>query len=376
MKLWFQHVAILAGIALVAGAMVVVSGIVPIKASSGHWEITRWFLSFSMSRSVATWSLGVDSPPEANRAQLLKGAGHYQTGCVQCHGSPERGPNPIARALTPEPPALQQAVSQWDSEELFYIVMHGVKLTGMPAWPELQRSDEVWAMVAFLRQLPGLDKTEYRELVYGTAQNPQTSETLASAPPEFQYLVSVTCGRCHGVQGHGREGAFPNLAGQKSAYLAASLRAFANGERHSGMMQAVAVPLQDQQIQQLAEYYASQPLVSKNKATAMSDAKRRSADAAEQDSQGFQIAHYGVPERKIPACTDCHNRKSSDLFPVLVAQEESYLQQQLKLFRRTVRGGTAYANLMHPVTERMTDADIQAVAEYYSALHAEPELQE
>lgn len=373
MKLWFQHLAILAAIALVVGAVVVLSGIVPIKASSGHWAVTRWLLSFSMSRSVATHSLSVGQPPEANRRELLQGAGHYQTGCVQCHGSPERGPNPIAKALTPTPPRLQQAAAEWDAKELFYIVMHGVKLTGMPAWPELKRSDEVWAMVGFLEQLPELDKEQYRELVYGTVSDDQKEFNFETKTPELKYLVRVTCGRCHGVDGYGREGAFPQLAGQNASYLAASLRAYASAERHSGIMQAVAVPLQDEYIDQLAEYYAARPLIAVDQDADDADTNENAADdQAESPSEGFQISHQGVPERRIPACIDCHNQQTSNEYPVLAAQEEYYLQQQLKLFRDRIRGGTSYADLMHPVTDQMTDADIQAVAEYYSALDSQP----
>ncbi|MFN2428348.1 MAG: cytochrome c, partial [Candidatus Binatia bacterium] len=70
----------------------------------------------------------------------------------------------IAAAMTPKPPDLRTVALTFDPEELFYIVKHGIKFTGMPAWPALERDDEVWAVVAFLRMLPTLDPGEYLEL--------------------------------------------------------------------------------------------------------------------------------------------------------------------------------------------------------------------
>ena len=66
-------------------------------------------------------------------------------------------------------------VSRWNPEELLYLVKHGIKFTGMPAWTALQRDDEVWAVVAFLRALPGMDADDYARLVLtGRLPAPET----------------------------------------------------------------------------------------------------------------------------------------------------------------------------------------------------------
>src|SRR5688572_21118940 len=158
------------GLALALGGLVVAaSGAVPIEASSGHWAITEWFLQFSKRRSVATHTLGMDLPALESPSLVLKGAGHYETGCRPCHGGPDLRRPTLARAMTPPPPDLRGRVAEWDSEELFYIVKHGIKLTGMPAWPTQERDDEVLAVVAFLLELPDLDADGYRRLVHGDA---------------------------------------------------------------------------------------------------------------------------------------------------------------------------------------------------------------
>jgi hypothetical protein len=77
---------------------------------------------------------------------------------------------------------------RYTPEQLFSIVKHGIKFTGMPAWPVQQRDDDVWAMVAFLRRLPDLDAAGYRRLAYGepdvgSGAEPPLPATGAAAPP-------------------------------------------------------------------------------------------------------------------------------------------------------------------------------------------------
>ncbi len=79
--------AVLGGL---AAGLVVVSGIVPLGASDGHWAVTTWLLDFTKRRSVATHSLGIAPPPLDDPAMVLKGAGHYDLGCRPCHGTPGR----------------------------------------------------------------------------------------------------------------------------------------------------------------------------------------------------------------------------------------------------------------------------------------------
>jgi cytochrome c553 len=116
------------------------------------------------------------------------------------------------------------------------------------------RDDEVWAMVAFLRQLPNLDNEAYRIMVYG--EDPPTRGTPEVAP----IAVTESCARCHGSDGLGR-GAFtsPKPAGQRFEYLAASLTAYAGGVRHSGIMESAAADLDPTDVVELARYYADLP---------------------------------------------------------------------------------------------------------------------
>ena len=362
MKRWIWKIAALLIGATAIGFLVVVSGIMPITASSGHWPITAWFLHFSMQRSVGTHSLGIAAPPLDDPDLVLKGAGHYEIGCRSCHGSPGMKQPRIAQQMTPSPPYLPSKISEWDPEELFYLVKHGVKFTGMPAWPSQQRDDEVWAMVAFLQKLPNLDESGYHRLVQGepAATPPIQSLLGASAVPS---AVVQSCMRCHGSDGIGRgSGAFPNLAGQRPEYLQNALQAYARGERHSGIMQPIAAGLRPETIPDIARYYAGLSAPS----PAPSDESKAGAIARGQAIA--QRRHPRPARRFVRRLPRTGGEPKNAAYPALAGQHADYLVLQLELFKKGDRGGSPYAHLMRPVATRLKPEQMRDVALYFESL--------
>jgi cytochrome c553 len=262
----------------------------------------------------------------------------------------------IPASIVPPPRPLARHAADWRPRELFYIVKHGMKFTGMPAWPAQRRDDEVWAMVAFLRRLPSLDAEEYRRL----ARPDRSAEPLdlVSAIPAPQ-VVAENCSRCHAVDGRGRgTGAFPRLDGQHPEYLDRALRAYASGERHSGIMGPIAAALTTSARRDAVAYYASL-------AAAPPEA------AAVPDGPGARLAAVGAPERLIPPCAECHGPAvlpKNPAFPRLAGQYARYLEQQLRLLRSRARGGSDYVHLMHTFAGQLSDQQIAAVAAYYASL--------
>lgn len=363
-KLKVLVVALAAVVAVAGGAfMFAWSGLYSVAASAGHWEVTRWFLHFAMRSSVRTHSIGIEAPYDLDAPRLVEmGAGHYQTGCAPCHGTVEGDPPVIPRGMTPHPPLLPPAVSDWEDAELFWLVKHGIKYTGMPAWPSQIRDDEVWAMVAFLRQMPDMDTQTYRRLAFGNAD---ALEVERAAEPSLDGLGGsspleiANCTRCHGSDGLGRRsGAFPKLAGQSEEYLYLSLQSYAAGRRNSGIMQPIADGLTDAQQRRLASAFAALP-----------PASPEAADVnAELVALGQRLAESGVPEEGVPSCAPCHDSpRANPVYPRLAGQRAWYLEQQLYLFREGTRGGTVYADLMHSVADDLSDDHIAALAAYYAA---------
>jgi len=355
-------VATLAVLAVVvpAGALLFAwSGLYSVAASKGHWPITDWFLHFGMERSVETHALGVEAPALDDPALVRWGAGHFASGCAPCHGAPGDLRNPITLHMLPEPPDLADRVPLWSAAELFWIVKHGIKYAGMPAWVAQERDDEVWAVVAFLQRLPGMTPERYRGLAAVPSGAAQDARALAASGDARASLTA--CARCHGYRGEGAPGA-PRLAGQDERYLFEALQRYGLGTRPSGIMQPVAAELDEAEMHELAAYYAT--------LDAPYPPPPPDPDAARLEL-GARLATGGAPARQIPACASCHgavNAGNGRRHPVIAGQHEDYLAQQLRLWRDGRRGDGPSARIMTAVARNLTDAEIEAVALHYATL--------
>lgn len=363
-KRWLLRGALaLAGLGLL-GFIIAASGVIPLKASSGHWPITEWVLRFGMDRSIATHSLPLKAPENLTAPSLIrKGAAYYDFGCRSCHGAPDIPQPPIAAHMLPQPPKLGERIRDSDAEKLFYVIKHGMKFTGMPAWPAAERDDEVWAVVAFLLKYRDLNATSYAHLA-GLTEQRLARENAATIPP----IVAQSCVSCHGIDGLGRGGAaMPRLAGQRVEYLHSTLLAFATGRRHSGMMSPAAAALSAEDRQQAAHYYAhlAPPPASASTAPAAPPAAI---------ARGRQIAQEGIRGERVPVCVECHGAsapRGKPEYPSLAGQPADYLRQQLALMKEDHRGGGTHAHLMQPIASRLTEEQAHDLAEYFASLTPE-----
>jgi cytochrome c553 len=348
------------------------TGLVPIAASSGHLAPIGWFLHWTMRNAVRTQSLAVENPSGlalTDRGLIRRGAGHFATGCAPCHGAPGLLQSPVVLSMTPPPPRLEDRVGDWRDRELFWVVRHGVKYTGMPAWPTQKRDDEVWAEVAFLRALPEMSAETYARLALG-GEEPDGAVGNDELPAADAVLESALaeCARCHGRAGLGQgpRGAFPVIAGQSADYLFATLKAFAKGERKSGFMQPPARRYGTETLRRLADHFSSRP-AGEALGALSGDGLVAAEDLLE---EGRRIATEGVPSRKIPACESCHGhagRARNPHYPWITGQPRWYLSTHLRLWREEKRGGTAYAHVMAETVDGITEEQIEAVSAWYAS---------
>jgi cytochrome c553 len=350
----------MAGAGVVLGALLVsASGIVSIKASAGHFAVTEWFLQYSKTRSIAMHARWIDAPPLDDPALVLRGAGHYELGCRPCHGAAGDVPR-LAAFMLPPPPNLSERARTRTAAELFYVVKHGIKMTGMPAWPAPGRDDEVWAMAAFVRRLPGMTREEYERLTRGERDAPFDLVAGPEEPP----VVAEICARCHGVDGLSRmPAAFPRLAGQRLGYLERALAAYADGRRHSGVMGPIAAALTPAARAAATTYYASLP------------PPPPAAPPHETSAAGARLALEGEPDDLIPACVECHATRAAaknPAYPVLAGQDARYLSLQLRLLQNRARGGSEYVHLMHSFVDRLTGEQIDAVSRFFASTEPTP----
>lgn len=344
---WKHFVGLL--LAGVLGAFLLAwSGLVGVSASTGHWKATDWFLHWVMRSSLRTAALGTKAPV-FTEGMLPMAAGHFEAGCAICHGSPAMArPESVGRML-PAPPDLKDKIVTWTDAELFQIVQHGIRFTGMPAWPVADREDEAWAMVAFLRRYGDLDANRYRALAGYAATQSTTADTALEA-----------CNGCHMPERLGAQSLIPDLAAQSALYLEQALAAYADGTRPSGIMAVAIQGLSEGERQTLARHFANLPPAILP-STVQNPLARR----------GETLGVKGDPERRIPACLSCHDKANANpAYPHLSGQAEAYLANQLRLFVGKKRGGGPFRALMMQAAANLEDEDIAALAAYFAARNA------
>lgn len=162
---WFLFGALATLLALtVALAAVVYSGRYPIGADRPHLPATRALIDALRDHATEAAAKSVTVPRLGDPMQVAKGAAHYDEMCTGCHRAPGQPESELRLGLYPQPPDLtRQGID--DPAEAFWIIKHGIKLTAMPAWGKSHTDAQIWALVAFLQQLPRLTPTQYRQRV-------------------------------------------------------------------------------------------------------------------------------------------------------------------------------------------------------------------
>lgn len=157
---------LVAGLIVVLGGLAVIySGLYDVAATGPDWAVTRWVLETARTRSIKARAAGIEAPHRLDDpATILIGVEHFAAHCAVCHGAPGVPKGDIAAGLNPLPPDLTHASTRYTSSELFWILKHGIKMTGMPAWSD-HSDEELWATVAFLQRLPDMSEQDYAKLV-------------------------------------------------------------------------------------------------------------------------------------------------------------------------------------------------------------------
>ena len=342
---WLRAIVALIGVGA-AGMLFAWSGIFNIAASSGHWAITDWFLHWTMRNSVKTHSF-FDTPkdPRMLDGELVSAAGHFAAACASCHGAPGVRPSPVMQKATPHAPNLAVNAREWSDRHLFYILEHGVKFTGMPAWGAKGRPDEIRRMVAFVRRLPTMSPEEYWRL---------SGEAAGAGSVGAQGVDSGTlagCVACHGADGKGRGQAdIPVLGGQNPRYLAQALADYASGKRASAVMQNAAATLRPEERVALARHFAAMPGLT--------------GPRPAQDARVRQIVERGLPERQLPACVSCHAPGKPQ--PVLYGQKATYIAERLRRWKgaKEVVDARKPQEVMPVLARRIPEEMIEPIALY------------
>src|SRR5215472_8791124 len=187
MRTVIASLLIAALLAVLGAGAVIYAGMYDVAATAPHWRVTAWLLETARTRSIKAQAAGVAVPPGLDDpAKLLIGVGHYATHCAVCHGAPGVPRGDVAQGLYPPPPDLAKTPPLYTPAELFWIVKHGMKMTGMPAWSN-HSDDELWATVGFLQKLPAMNEQDYAKLLtssiaHGTHHHAGTDDHDTALP--------------------------------------------------------------------------------------------------------------------------------------------------------------------------------------------------
>lgn len=165
MKPWKIVLATLVASVLLVGAGLGIfawSGTYAIGADVPHWKLTYNALDWFRERAVEHHAASVQVPPDLeSSARIREGAEHYAEMCTGCHLKPGVNSSEIREGLYPKPPVFARMDHAIDPGEAYWIIKHGIKMSGMPAWGASHSDDKIWAMVAFVRKLPGMTPQQY-----------------------------------------------------------------------------------------------------------------------------------------------------------------------------------------------------------------------
>jgi mono/diheme cytochrome c family protein len=140
------------------------SGVYNAAADEPHWRLTERLMVTMRDRSVAVRAGGIAVPDLSDEALIRTGAGNYEAMCVGCHLQPGVAKTELSFGLYPSPPQFARNRPD-DPAAAFWVIKHGLKMSGMPAWGKSMDDGSIWGMVAFLQRLPEMSEHEYHEMV-------------------------------------------------------------------------------------------------------------------------------------------------------------------------------------------------------------------
>jgi mono/diheme cytochrome c family protein len=130
------------------------------------------------------------NPVPASPEALAEGMSHYADHCAVCHANDGGGATEMGRGFYPKAPDMRLAATQQLSDgELFYVIEHGIRFTGMPAWSTGTKEGEesTWRLVRFLRHLPQLTSAELDAM---KELNPRSPDEIRQEIEEERFLNS------------------------------------------------------------------------------------------------------------------------------------------------------------------------------------------
>nr|WKN38612.1 cytochrome c [Tunicatimonas sp. TK19036] len=179
-------------VVVIASASIVFSGLYHVGATDRHIQSLEWLLRTTMENSIRYHARDIQVPDTLNLQDVTFARqfyGHYSAACQSCHGAPGLKAAPWM-VIYPEAPDLtrKEVVDQWTDGELFWILKHGIKDTGMMALGPTHPEEAIWGVTALVRQLPEMSAEEYQSIARWY-QEMVTQKAQAAEPSNMENHV-------------------------------------------------------------------------------------------------------------------------------------------------------------------------------------------
>jgi len=146
---------------IVIALLLVLTGGYSVAATERHNPVVGWALDTAMENGVARAADEIPPPPAFTPEMIAAGAGEYKEYCAHCHGGVGEGRAEWAVGMRPHPPALARVADEWSGPEVFWIVKHGIRMSGMPAFGPTHDDRTLWNITAFVKAMPKMTAARY-----------------------------------------------------------------------------------------------------------------------------------------------------------------------------------------------------------------------
>ncbi|MFQ6005914.1 MAG: c-type cytochrome [Woeseia sp.] len=267
------------------------------------------------STTSSAGAQGGSDPAAADPVQLGKAAA---AACAGCHGADGNSQVPGMPDLTAQSP------------EYFVAAIRAYQGAGRPG-------TMMNALVSSIAE-----QSVHNMALYYALQEPRRSPVPGNGDAEAGRAAARACSSCHGADGNVTAADIPTLAGQDALYLAAALRAYAEGKRDHAQMNTATAELGDNDIEALAAFYAGQEPIAR------------------------KVYKPPTVAEWIERCDRCHGVGGNSIHPrhpSLASQNEAYLVRAIESYT----GGDRHSSTMSAMSQQLRPADIEALAAHYAS---------
>jgi cytochrome c553 len=190
-----------------------------------------------------------------------------------------------------------------------------------------------------------------------------TLDRIAAGDAQRGAFIALNCTACHGEGGVSRQSSYPTLAGMDAAAIYKEFEDFRSGQRSSGVMNAIARVLSDQDSADVAAYFATRE--GGLTAAGRGGTAQRDGTGSKEDAAARYLVFVGDPQRGLPPCAACHGPLGYKIAaPPLMGQQAGYIERQLASFAQGIRHNDINEQMRTP-GEQLTPDEMRMIAAYY-----------